>query len=146
MQDQSISVQNGFIYDGVKSIGNARFNFWIDIPVDWDAEDRSENGDGYFLLPGDNTVDLRVYGGHVMPENDYTTEMLQDPANHPIPFYFNDGYKGVSLTKREELYFIRTERNVHIIFYAKAQKSWLEKHESMLKTVASSLRFGRRKE
>ncbi len=127
-----------------KSIGNARFNFWFDIPDDWKATDKSANGDGYFIDTRNNEIDVRIYGSHVFPESDYYTELKLDPKYSSQRFVFHDGFVGTFLRKDKELIFIRSERDVHIIFFLEGKDEWMKKNEHLIKRIAGSIRFGKK--
>jgi hypothetical protein len=45
--------------------GNARFQYWIDIPPGFSKVEESENGDGGVSMSSDGSAELRVWGGYL---------------------------------------------------------------------------------
>ncbi|MCX9079548.1 MAG: hypothetical protein OIN84_16410, partial [Candidatus Methanoperedens sp.] len=48
--------------EGYKTAYNEAFDFWFDLPEDWKAVDKSQNGDGYYIISDAADMDIRVYG------------------------------------------------------------------------------------
>ena len=48
-----------------KPYGNARFQYWIDIPPDFTGVKESENGDGGISLSADGRAELSVWAGYL---------------------------------------------------------------------------------
>jgi len=119
-----------------KKVGNARFNFWIDLPAGWHAYDRSANGDGYFLDVGSANVDARAYGSGM----DFDLEQSQTKRR----FKFADGKMGWRLTKANGVTYIREEDGHFLHLYVQAPEAWFKTNEAVLVIVAQSLRSGSR--
>lgn len=118
-----------------KQLGSPRFNFWLDIPVDWRAFDRSATGDGYFLEVGNASVDARAYGSY-----------MDDPGRHPERkrFVFADGSQGWRETTPDHTSYIRPEGDRFLYFYVQAPAAWMKQNADAIAHVAASLRPGRR--
>ncbi|MBB6469461.1 hypothetical protein HNQ96_005351 [Aminobacter lissarensis] len=59
---------------GWKHYGNARFQYWIDIPPNFSRLEESENGDGGVSSSSDGTAELSVWGGY-LDEGDFAAEI-----------------------------------------------------------------------
>jgi hypothetical protein len=58
---------------GWSRYGNARFNYWIDIPPGFSALDEAENGDGGVATSPRGHAELRVWGSY-LTEGDFRRE------------------------------------------------------------------------
>ena len=59
---------------GWKHYGNARFQYWIDIPPDFSRFEESENGDGGVSSSLDGTAELSIWGGY-LADSDFASEV-----------------------------------------------------------------------
>lgn len=142
-QDEAGEGEAEYYSDGdSKSFGNARYNFWITIPQEWRAFDRSGNGDGYFIECGNPDIDMRVFGGNYLPELEDTNKIAGEA------FLFDSGVQGFADADDDTLtwsYISEVENNV-ISFYIDYSNdpAWFSEHEETVMTVAKSLRDGQR--
>ncbi|RFB75629.1 hypothetical protein [Methylovirgula sp. 4M-Z18] len=64
--------------------GNARFQYWIDIPPDFSAVEESQNGDGGVATSKDEKTELSVWGSY-LSDSTFSEEMIsrieQDQAD-----------------------------------------------------------------
>ena len=124
--------------DWGKAIGNARYNFFVTIPHEWQAVDRSENGDGYFIECENSNIDMRVYGANYLPELGELNGLVGKP------FAFTGGVQGLINIDDGILtcsYLSEDETSV-ISFYIdySGDPAWFEKNEETVMLVAQSLR------
>lgn len=132
-----------------KTIGNARFNFWIDIPNDWKAFDSSANGDGYFIVSDNNLIDIRVYGGLLINGSDDYLKVLKDNDGEISDFTFRDGTNGIEVVKstsETEFTCLLKDRYISLYVNYGADKAWLEKNKDIVMYIAKSLRSGLKSE
>lgn len=54
--------------------GNARYNYWIDVPPGFSAIEEAENGDGGTAKSLDGRAELAVWGGY-LAERDFANEV-----------------------------------------------------------------------
>jgi hypothetical protein len=126
-----------------KKTGNPRFNFWFDLPVAWDAEDQSVNGDGYHIDSKNKRVnDIRIYGSYRTFSNEEYYDMVRDKTGTIIDFTFKDGSVGKIITKSTEHYFIRVETDRWITFYVNGPNDWYQQNQGQLIYIAKSMRPG----
>ncbi|TES92876.1 MAG: hypothetical protein E3J87_03745 [Candidatus Cloacimonadota bacterium] len=126
-----------------KTVANARFNFWFDLPKTWKAIDKSATGDGYFIITDNEKVDIRIYGSNkVLPDEDYYESLTKDRGQIQ-DFEFRDGTKGKRIICKDILYFIRHEEDKRISFYIKADEDWYRKNKDILTHIAKSIRPGK---
>jgi hypothetical protein len=145
---------------GFRTEGNARFNFLFDIPKTWRAVDISVNGDGYVLIPdngnrrvaspdiarrdSDTALDIRIYGSlKILPDSE-NYAMLTTDGGSIENFRFRDGTWGKLVRAGKEKYYIRSEEDVMITLYSKADRNWLRANEATVRAIARSIRRGRR--
>jgi predicted nucleic acid-binding Zn ribbon protein len=129
-----------------KTIGNAKFNFWFDIPVSWDAEDRSVNGDGYSIAPDAKDAEAGVFGQYkIFPDEEFFETMFKD-MRVKKDFIFRDGKKGKYIVDGDEHHFLRDESGPDrwIAFYIKCADAWFKENSVTILYIARSLRPGKR--
>ena len=124
--------------DWGKTIGNARYNFFVTIPHNWQAVDRAENGDGYFIECGNSNIDMRVYGANYLPELGELNGLVGES------FAFTCGVHGFIAIGDDALtcsYLSEDESSV-ISFYIdySGNPDWFAKNEETVMMVAQSLR------
>lgn len=128
-----------------KKAGNARFNFWFDIPNNWKAIDRSANGDGYFIITEDENVDIRVYGANRILEPEAYYSEIAGEQGKIQEFTFRNGDAGKMITRPGgEIHFVRCEKDRYISLYVNygEDKQWYENNGDLMAVVAESLRPG----
>ena len=129
-----------------KTTGNARFHFWFDLPVSWDAEDRSANGDGYFIIPGNKDIDIRIYGTNkALSDEEYYNSFLET-GGKIADFQFTDGSKGKTIENGNQKYFIKSEDDYWITLYVNGPEKWYQENKEHIIYIANSIRLvGNRK-
>lgn len=127
----------------LQTITNGRFNFSLDIPTSWIAEDRSDNGDGFFIVCDEAAVDIRVFGSFepgVFGYEETLAELLDAGAEE---FEFADGSVGY-LKKEATVYeYILLSDTVKRSFFVDftAAPDWFEANQELLERIAMSLRI-----
>ena len=127
-----------------QSIGNPRFNFWIDIPKEWTAEDRSANGDGFFIYGADSSLDIRVYGSLRVIDEEEEWAILTKGCKTK-DFHFLDGHIGKQISCDYSLSFIRLSKDDLITFYVHGPRALIMSKLKLFETIAKSLRRGKPK-
>ena len=121
-----------------KKIENLRFGFVARIPVDWEATDTSDNGDGFVIgLPGTTSgpVDIRLYGTYeLMNMGEVGKDTLE-------LFSFSDGTQGKAFKDPHRFVVQRLlGENKYAIFSVKSRNSrWIHDHQKILMTIAESI-------
>jgi hypothetical protein len=122
--------------------GNPRFRFFFDHPKEWKPVDRSETGDGFFILTGDSSVDMRIYGKHRLLEDSEFYSTLLKENGRKEEFDFADGRRGIHITKDDTHYFIRNEEEVRILLYVRSNNEWYRMNENIILSIAKRIRMG----
>lgn len=156
--DGSKSSQDSYVYEGsqegggqyfsiidtdTKTFGDARFNFFLTIPSDWDAFDNSVNGDGYLIECKNKNIDMRVYGVYdVLPEEYYINS---DNGNTVAEFVFDSGISGWQIHKENScIKFLYRTDGRYITFYLNYEKDlkWFNENQEIIFSVAKTLKDG----
>jgi len=140
--------------ENYKTGHNEMFDFWFDIPVEWNAVDQTEDGSAYNILPGNDRVDIRIYGVLINGENEdadkfYTS--LAGSRGTVSEFIFRDGWVGTQIKVSDtEEYYLRLDGDSYLILHINAGKDpgWMAANKEKLQYVALSARtaqeiFGR---
>jgi len=128
-----------------KKIGNARYNFWIDIPNEWKAFESSSNGDGYFIISDNDKIDIRVYGGILVSGAQNYLDILKGDNGIVGDFKFNSNIIGKQVSKTDSnVTYTCSLGDIHLDFYVNYEKdkSWFDKNKSIIQNIAKSLRSG----
>ncbi|HYX09662.1 MAG TPA: hypothetical protein VE912_23240 [Bacteroidales bacterium] len=115
---------------------NSRYNFSFKLPEGWKAEDRSINGDGFFIKSGWENIDLRAYAEQLLPDTN-----PNEICTSKSVFIFDDNTRGTFCRDSTEWFFYRIKNDVRLVFYARAEKKLLLKHEEAIKQLAATLRL-----
>jgi hypothetical protein len=132
--------------DGYKTGNNELFDFWFDVPIDWKAVDKSEDGSVYDILPGNGKVVIKISG--VMknePEEEFY-KALAGGKGKISDFIYRDGWIGKQVDVSEnESYFVRVDGDSYIVLHINAGKDpeWRKINEEKLNYVAGSIRITR---
>lgn len=129
--------------EGYKTAYNEMYDFWFDIPEKWKAVDRSEKGDGYYIIPDAADMDIRVYGLlKDTAEEDYYLK-LSGKNGKIEDITFNDGEPGKKIQNaNSRVYFVRVDGDSYICFYVnfKSNPAWYQQNTDTLNYIAMSLR------
>ncbi|HEX2946507.1 MAG TPA: hypothetical protein VHT96_11190 [Clostridia bacterium] len=129
-----------------KTANNIPFDFWFDIPSDWEAEDNSNDGSTFDLLPGNGNVKLQIYGQMKDGSEDEYYKSLAGSGGTVEDFTYRDGWVGKQIkTSDNETYYIRVDGDSYIILHVDAggDPEWKKKNEDILANVAESARITR---
>lgn len=129
--------------EGYKTAYNEVFDFWFDLPEDWKAVDRSESGDGYYIISDAPDMDIRVYGVMKDTAEEEYYQKLSGKNGKIEDFTFNDGEPGKKIQNtNSRTYFVRVDGDTYICFYVnfKNDPSWYEKNIDELTNIAMSIR------
>jgi hypothetical protein len=122
--------------------GNPRFHFFFDHPKEWKSVDSSQTGDGFYIVTGDLSVDMRIYGKYRLLEDDEFYSMLLEESGTKEEFDFADGRKGIHITKNNTHYFIRNEEEVRILLYVRSNNEWYRENKNIILSMANRIRMG----
>jgi len=125
-----------------KTTGNPRFNFWFDIPISWDAEDRSSNGDGYFIIPENDKIDIRIYAGYKDSYDKEYYNRLCESNGKINDFQFRDGSFGKYIENKNNRYYIKEEQDVMINLFVNCENKWFSQNKDDIEYIARSIRRG----
>ena len=120
---------------GYKKALNERFGFSFDLPEVWKAIDKSNNGDGYFMITDDPSADIRIFGEDISGN----PAILELTACKGEKFTYSDGTKGTKCVENGEVTYNYTTKKTHVTFYIKASPSWMEKNADFLSAIAKSI-------
>lgn len=132
--------------DGYKTGNNELFDFWFDIPIDWKAVDKSEDASVYNILPGNDKVEIKIFG--IMkdePEEEFY-DALAGSKGKVSEFIYRDGWIGIEAEVSEnESYFVRVDGDSYIVLHINAGKDpeWKKSTGEKLNYVAASVRITR---
>lgn len=132
--------------ENYKTGHNEIFEFWFDIPVDWNAVDRSEDGSAYIITCGNEKPIIKIYGELISEENTDENRfyaMLAGNSGSVSEFIFRDGWVGkqIKVSDTEE-YYLRIDGDSYLIVHIDASKDpqWKEQNEETLLNIALSAR------
>lgn len=125
-----------------KEARNDVFDFWFDVPMDWNAADKSDNGEKFTIDPGNDKVSLLVYGEMADGSEDEFYSKLSGTGGSIEEFTFRDGWKGKKITNGAKLYYLRADGDSYIIFSADCNKdsAWMTENKNTLDYTGQSLR------
>ncbi len=129
-----------------KTCNNEMFNFWFDIPVEWNAVDRTEDGSEYYILPGNYKIDMKIYGVIIDETQNDFYENLATKNGEISDFIFRDGWIGKKIKVSEnEVYYVRIDGDSYIVFYVNTEEvpEWKTKNEEIINHIAESARTTR---
>lgn len=132
--------------ENYKTGHNEVFEFWFDIPVDWNAVDQSEDGSAFNIICENDKPVIKIYGELISEENvdeDRFYAMLAGDSGSVSEFIFRDGWVGkqIKVSDMEE-YYLRIDGDSYLIVYIDASKDpqWKAQNEETLLNIALSAR------
>ncbi len=126
-----------------KTCGNAKFNFWFDLPNEWRAFDKSAVGDGYFLECDNEDTDIRIFAMQRAQSDEEWYRMMLGDHGEMLPFTFADGKQGTMLSNDTVRYFVRNTDVLRILLYVKTDTAWYEHNAEAVLHTAKSIRMGK---
>jgi hypothetical protein len=132
--------------ENYKTGSNEMFAFWFDIPVEWNAVDRSEDGSEYTILTGNDKVDIRIYGQLIDGPEDGFYRQLAGQSGEITEFVYRDDWVGRKINvSGNEMYFVRVDGDSYLILHIDASKDpgWLANNDEMILYIARSTRMAR---
>ena len=125
-----------------KTTGNARFDFWFDIPAEWDAVDRSANGAGFDFLTNIDDVQAGAWGANkVFTDEEYYDEIFKNKSVFE-DFMFADGVIGKYIQEENTHNYIRNEQDRRIQFSITCSPELFKDNQDIIMHIAKSLRPG----
>ena len=105
--------------ENYKTGSNEMFAFWFDIPVEWKAVDRSEDGSEYCILPDNDKVDIRIYGQLIEgPEDEFYRQLAG--KNGEIKFCLQNNWIGRKITISKIVIFYPCDGTSYLILQVDA--------------------------
>jgi hypothetical protein len=132
--------------DGYKTGNNELFDFWFDIPVDWKAVDKSEDGSVYDIMTGNDKVEIKIFGAMKDGSEKEFYGSLAGGKGKISDFVYRDGWIGKEVEVSEnESYFVRVDGDSYIVLHINAGKDpeWEKINEEKLNYMAASVRITR---
>lgn len=129
-----------------KTAGNEIFDFWFDIPVGWNAVDRSEDGTAYTVLTGSENIEIMMYGVLINGPEEKFYASLSGKNGKISEFSYRDGWVGKQIDVSDtESYFVRVDGDSYIILHinAKNNAEWITQNKETLNYIAMSARTSR---
>ncbi len=129
--------------EGYKTAYNQVYDFWFDLPEDWKAVDKSESGDGYYIVSDAADMDIRVYGLMKETAEEAYFQKLSGNNGKMEDLVFNDGVTGKKIENtNSRVYFVRVDGDTYICFYVnyKSNPAWYEANSDKLTSIAMSIR------
>lgn len=127
---------------GNKKITNERFGFSFEIPGHYTVQDKSNNGDGYFINTGDTGTDLRIYGVNIKG-NEIAAELELSTCEQTESYRFANGFPGTKCYQSGDTYYYYDTPSTRVIFYVHAPKVWLGRNTAVIDAIAKSLVVGK---
>lgn len=124
--------------DGTVLIINERFGFTFELPSNYTAKDKSNNGDGYFIVTGQKDVDLRIYGENING-NELMAEMELSTCERTETFLFGNGFPGILCFQSGDKYYYYDTPKTRIVFYVHGPKIWQERNQTIINAIAKSI-------
>lgn len=132
--------------ENYKTGSNEMFAFWFDIPVEWKAVNRSEDGSEYHILPGNYKIDIRIYGQLADGPEEEFYKQLAGKNGEIADFAYRDNWIGKKITVSEsETYFVRVDGDSYLILHVDATEDpgWMAENEEVIIYIAKSARTAR---
>lgn len=135
--------------ENYKTGNNLLFDFWFDIPVEWNAVDNSKDGSTFDILSGNDKVVIQISGeminGDNEDEDDFCTS-LAGKSGTVSEFRFRDRWVGKHIqVSANEAYYLRVDGDSYLILYINTKKDpeWKTQNEEILNNIAMSVRTAR---
>ncbi len=129
-----------------KTGNNEMFDFWFDIPVDWNAIDESEDGSEYYIICDNEKAIIRIFGILMDEAGDDYCNKLAGKSGTISEFIFCDGWIGnvIDVTPNVR-YFVRVDGDSYMVLQVdlSADPAWLLRNEEKVNYIASSARTTR---
>ena len=120
-----------------KQVENDRYSFSFEIPDDWLASDKSDNGDGFFIsgYVSVEPVDMRIFGAH-------TSLMDAEKHDKVKVFKFADGSEGKQFEDPDNFIVERYKGDDYVIFSVQSEnKEWISSNRGLLEKIAKSIKL-----
>lgn len=139
--DTDVSTPAFTAENGQHTITNERYGFTFSVPEQYQVQDKSNNGDGYFIVTGDAGTDLRIYGTFI-GDNPVAAELELASCEKTEKFRFGNGYPGVLCFQDGDRYYYYDTPSTRITFYVHASEAWVSRNAEIMQTIASSIQAG----
>ena len=129
-----------------KTGSNEIFDFWFDIPTDWQAVDQSENGYEYRILSDNENIEIKMYGAFVKEDEDQFYVSLSGSNGTISEFTYRDGWIGKKINVSDyETYYVRVDGDSYMILHvnSKSDREWMTQNEEKINYIAMSARTTR---
>jgi len=127
--------------NGGRQVHNERYGFDFVIPAQYQAIDKSNNGDGYFIETGDKGTDIRIYGENIA-DNTIAAEMALSACERTEKFRFDNGYPGLKCYQGDDVYYYYDTPRLRITLYVNASDAWMQRNAAVIQSIAGSIRAG----
>ncbi len=132
--------------ENYKTGKNIIFDFWFDIPVEWNAVDNSDDGSTFDILSGNDNVSIQI-SGKLMDEDNKDEDRFYTALagkNATVEdFRFRDGWVGKHIQASDnEAYYVRVDGDSYLIVHINTNKDpkWKAQNEEIINNIALSTR------
>lgn len=132
--------------ENYKTGNNMVFDFWFDIPLEWNAVDNSDDGSACDILSGNDSVIIQISGKLIDEDNKDKDQFYTALAGKNATvedFSFRDGWVGKHIQVSDnEAYYVRIDGDSYLIVYINANKDpeWKEQNGEILNNIVMSTR------
>jgi hypothetical protein len=132
--------------DNYKTANNEMFDFWFDIPVEWNAVDESEDGSEYRIIGSSDKVRIRIFGILADEAGEDYYDKLAGSSGVVSDFIFRDSWIGKKIeVSPNETYYVRVDGDSYMVLHVDASEdpAWLEGNRETIEYIAMSARTTR---
>ncbi|NLV35112.1 MAG: hypothetical protein GXY17_00335 [Clostridiaceae bacterium] len=132
--------------ENYKTGNNSLFDFWFDIPVEWNVVDNSQDASTYDILSGNDKVIIQISGVLIDESNQDEDKFCDGLAgkNGTVSEYrFQDRWVGKHIQVSDNVaYYLRVDGDSYLILYMNTEKDpqWRARNEEILNNIAQSVR------
>jgi hypothetical protein len=132
--------------ENFKTGNNEKFDFWFDIPVDWNAVDESVDGSEYRIVDSSDKVKIRIFGILEDEAGEDYYNKLAGPNGTITDFIFRDSWIGKKVeVSSNEIYYVRVDGDSYMVLHVDASEdpAWMADNRETIEYIAMSARTAR---
>ncbi|NLK85876.1 MAG: hypothetical protein GX279_00080 [Clostridiaceae bacterium] len=129
-----------------KTGNNEMFDFWFDIPVDWNAVDKSADGSEYHIIASSDKVHIRIFGILTEEAGEDYYSRLAGTNGEASEFIFRDSWIGKMIeVSSNETYYVREDGDSYLVLHVDTSEdpAWLKGNRETIDHIAMSARTTR---
>lgn len=132
--------------DAYKTANNEMFDFWFDIPVEWNAVDKSVDGSEYYIIDSSDKVQIRIFGILAVEAGEDYYSKLAGSSGTISDYIFRDRWIGKKIdVSPNETYYVRVDGDSYMVLHVDASEdpAWLSRNGEVIDHIAMSCRTTR---